>query len=233
MSVETQGSKSKLWALLVLPLLFAADAPTTTPCPDADPVLTIAADNEGAGEMVGKHIVELLPDGGEIAVVFGLMKAKTAAARLEGIKTAVKDHHINVVAEIEDDMDRDKCVSATQEMLSAHPDVRVIVGLFSYEGTLIADGVTAAGAADKVKVIAFDQDLATLAGIENGRIESTFAFDPFDMGYRTAKWLHDLAVDGDLAELPKDNAVKLDFRKIDKSKLADYRKELDDIKQDK
>jgi ribose transport system substrate-binding protein len=201
-----------------------------TPCPDANPVLTIAPDNVAVGELVGKHIVELLPDGGKIAVVCGTFKADNAANRLRGIKNAIKDHQIEVVAEVEDETDRAKSRQATADMLAAHPDVKVVVGLWFYEGPAVAEGVADAAMASTVKVVAFDQEPSTLEDIDNGTIESTFAFPVVEMGYQTAKWLHDLAVDGDQAKLPKDNAVKLDFRKIDKSNLADYRKELDDIK---
>ena len=63
------------------------------------------------------------------------------------------------------------------------------VGLWAYNAPAVLEAAKAKGLAGKVKIIAFDEDDATLAGIADGTIEGTVVQDPFQFGYKSVEIL--------------------------------------------
>ena len=69
-------------------------------------------------------------------------------------------------------------------MLVSHPDVAALVGLWSYNGPAILNAVRDAGKIGQVKIIAFDEDDETLAGVKAGAIVGTVVQQPYEFGYQ-------------------------------------------------
>jgi hypothetical protein len=59
--------------------------------------LYIGTNNYEAGKALGKEIVEMLPDGGKMAVFVGTLSADNAAQRLKGIEDAIEGKNITIV----------------------------------------------------------------------------------------------------------------------------------------
>ncbi len=205
-------------------ITFDSDAPTS------DRLCYIGTDNFKAGQALGQEIVKLMPKGGKIAVFVGTLAADNARQRLEGVIDATKSHNIEVAEKREDQTDRNKARSNVEDVINARPDVTMMVGLWSYNGPAIAKAIGAAsGKKGTVMAAVFDEEVDTLAGLEDGTIACTVVQKPYQFGYRAAKMLHELNTKGD-SILPADKKDDTGVKVVDKSNVAEFKAELAKMK---
>ena len=191
-------------------------------------LLYVGTINYEAGKTLGARIVELLPGGGKMAVFVGFFSADNAAERLKGIEDAIAGHGIEIVERREDQTDRAKARSNVEDILNARPDVNLVCGLWSYNGPAIAAALEGTGKRSKVLAAVFDEEDGTLKGIRAGTIAGTVVQHPFEMGYRSARWMHRLALDFDKARalIPANAIENTGVEVVDKSTLDDFEKRL-------
>ena len=79
-----------------------------------------------------------------------------------------------------DETDRVRAKTNVQDTLVKYPDIAGLVGLWSYNGPAIAGAVKQANAQGKVKIICFDEEEETLAGVKDGTIYATTLY-PFTL----------------------------------------------------
>jgi ribose transport system substrate-binding protein len=195
-------------------------------------LLYVGTINYEAGKKLGERIVELLPKGGPVAVFVGFFSADNAAQRLRGVSDAVAGHGIDIVEKREDQTDRAKARSNVEDIVNARRDLALVCGLWSYNGPAIAAALEGAGKRGKVLAAVFDEEDGTLKGIRNGTISATVVQHPYEMGYRSARWMHRLATDfaGASADIPKDGIENTGVEIIDKANLDDFEKRLSEWK---
>lgn len=118
-----------------------------------------------------------------------------------------------------DDKNGEKAKTNAQDVLTAHPDIKVMVGLWAPNGPMAHSALQTAGKLGEVKVVAFDEWPATLQGIKDGEIYGTVVQQPFVFGYRSVEFLaamkrgKDVKFPGDLLYIPttiikRDNVEK-------------------------
>ena len=195
-------------------------------------LLYIGTNNFSAGQALGERIVKLLPEGGKIAVFVGSLSADNAAQRLSGIEAAIKDHKIDIVDKREDNTDRAKARSNVEDIINAHKELNLVVGLWNYNGPAIAAAIEGLGKQGKIKAAVFDEDEATLDAIKSGVIDATVVQKPFQFGYLAAKWMHQLATDNAQAKkaLPPNGVIDTGVTVIDKSNVEAFKAELTAMK---
>ena len=159
----------------------------------------------------------------------GNMTADNAKQRLDGVIDATKPHNIEVAEKREDQTDRNKARSNVEDVINARPDVTMMVGLWSYNGPAIAKAIGASGKKGTVMAAVFDEEVDTLAGLEDGTIACTVVQKPYQFGYRAAKMLHELNTKGD-SILPADKKDDTGVKVIDKSNVAEFKAELAKMK---
>jgi len=194
--------------------------------------LYIGTNNFAAGKALGERIVQLLPKGGKIAVFVGTFAAENATQRLKGIESAIAGHNIEIADKREDNTDRAKARSNVEDIVNAHHDLSMVVGLYNYNGPAIAAALDGLGKRGKILAAVFDEDDGTLDGIETGAIQATVVQKPFMFGYLASKWMHELATKGDAAKatLPADHTIDTGVDVIDKSTVAPFRAKLAELK---
>ncbi len=74
------------------------------------------------------------------------------------------------------------------EQVGGQPNL-CLVGLFAYNPPAILEAAKSKGMAGKVKIVGFDEDEKTLAGIESGEIVGTVVQDPYGYGYKSVEIL--------------------------------------------
>jgi len=195
-------------------------------------LLYIGTNNFAAGQALGERIVKLLPDGGRIAVFVGMLSTDNAAQRLGGIEAALKGHKIEIVDKREDNTDRAKARSNVEDIINSHKDLSLVVGLWNYNGPAIAAAIEGLGKQGKIKAAVFDEDDATLDAIKAGTIDATVVQKPFQFGYLSAKWMHDLATKKEEAKkaLPPSGVIDTGVTVIDKSNVESFKLELGAMK---
>jgi ribose transport system substrate-binding protein len=207
-------------------ITFDSDAPASKR------LLYIGTNNYAAGNALGGQIVKLLPAGGNIAVFVGTFGADNATQRLKGIEDAIGGHHIEIVDKREDNTDRAKARANVEDIVNAHHDLALVVGLWNYNGPAIAAALEGLGKKGKVLAAVFDEDDGTLDGIESGAIQATVVQKPFMFGYLASKWMHALATKGDAAKaaLPAGRNIDTGVDVIDKSNVAEFKAKLAELK---
>jgi ribose transport system substrate-binding protein len=213
------AEKSKL-------ITFDSDAPKS------NRLLYIGTNNFEAGKALGGEIVKLLPNGGKTAVFVGTFSADNAAERLKGVEAAIAGHKIDIVDKREDNTDRAKARSNVEDIINAHGDLNLVIGLWSYNGPAIAAAIDALGKKGKVLAAVFDEEDGTLNAIANDTIQVTVVQKPFQFGYLSAKWMHELATKGEAAKgtLPANKILDTGVEVINKANVADFKQKLAEMK---
>jgi ribose transport system substrate-binding protein len=180
-------------------------AQTLLICCDSDAaeskrVCYIGTDNEAAGEQAGQLIKEALPDGGKIMLFVGFLDAQNAKDRIGGIKQALAGSKVEIVDIRTDDADHVRAQKNAEDALVKNPDLNALVGLYSYNGPAILNAVRGAGKAGQVKIVCFDEDADTLAGVASGDIYGTVVQQPYEFGKQAITRM-DKYVHGDKTQL--------------------------------
>lgn len=207
-------------------ITFDSDAPKS------NRLLYIGTNNYEAGKVLGGEITKLLPNGGKMAVFVGTLSADNATQRLKGIQDAIAGHKIDIVDKREDNTDRAKARSNVEDIINAHGDLNLVAGLWSYNGPAIAAAIEALGKKGKIIAAVFDEEEGTLTAIANDTIQVTVVQKPFQFGYLSSKWMHDLATKGEAARaaLPPDRIVDTGVEVINKANVAKFKEKLEEMK---
>src|SRR3954463_8917809 len=214
--------------------LNKAAAKTILICHDSDAPgsnrkLYIGTLNFEAGKTLGNEIVKLLPNGGKMAVFVGTLSADNAAERLRGIEEAIKGHNIQIVAKKEDETDRVKARTNVEGVINGFSDINLLCGLWSYNGPQIASAIESSGKKGKILAAGFDEEDGTLDGIEKGVIQVTCVQKPYQFGYLSSKWLHELNTKKDL-QIPAGGIIDTGVEVITAANEKEFRTRLNELK---
>src|SRR5262245_41862433 len=160
--VDPQNQTALLDAAAKRALVFTQDSDA----PQSARTCYIGTDNLAAGRQAGQLIREALPDGGTIMLFVGKLDARNAQERVQGIKEALTGSNITIIDVRTDDVDDVRAKANAADTLVRYPDVKALVGLWSYNGPAILNAVREAGKVGKVRIVAFDEADETLAGIK-------------------------------------------------------------------
>lgn len=204
--------------------------------PDSKRTCYIGTNNYLAGREVGKLVKEALPDGGTVAIFVGQLEALNARQRRQGVLDELagkpvleninkfenaKDGemygkyklHATYTDQPEGGSKCQKQASAALNELEKEKDI-CFVGLWAYNPPAILTAVTDKKRND-VKIIGFDEDSATLDGIQAGTIYATVVQDPFNFGYQSVK-LMDALAKGDKSKVPANGLQIVPHRVVTK-----------------
>ncbi|HEY5345270.1 MAG TPA: sugar-binding protein [Verrucomicrobiae bacterium] len=189
-------------------------------------VAYIGTDNEVAGEQAGQMIKECLPNGGKIMLFVGHSDSQNAMERSGGIKKALEGSNIQIVDIRTDDTDPVRAQKNAEDTLVKYPDIACLVGLWNYNGPAILNAVRGAGKIGTVKIVCFDDEADTLAGIADGGIYGTVVQNPFEFGRQSVTRM-DKYLRGDKTQLS--GKIFIPTRNIKKDNVADYQAEVKKI----
>lgn len=169
--------------------------------PKSDRAFYVGTDNVAAGRVAGGLVKEALPQGGKIMLFVGKLDARNAQERLQGIREALQGSNVTILDVRTDDTDRVRAKSNVSDTLVRHADVAALVGLWSYNGPAIVNAVKDANKVGQVKIIAFDEEDETLAGVKQGAIYATVVQQPYEFGYQAIKLMQQY-LKGDKSAVP-------------------------------
>ena len=189
--------------------------------PKSDRACYIGTDNVAAGRQAGDLIKEALPQGGKIMVFVGKSDARNAAERFQGIKESLQGSNIQIIDLRTDDTDRVRAKSNAADTLVKYPDVVALVGLWSYNGPAILNAVKDANKVGQVKIIAFDEEDETLAGVKDGAIFATVVQQPYEFGYQSVK-LMEKVLGGDKSAIPANKQIIVPTLVVKKDTVEEF-----------
>ena len=178
-------------------LVFTQDSDA----PQSERTCYIGTDNTAAGRQAGELVKEALPEGGRIMVFVGMKDAQNAKERFSGLKQALEGSKVEIIDLRTDDADTVRAKRNAADTLVKYPDIAGMVGLWAYNGPAILGAVKESGKIGKVKIVTFDEEDETLAGIKEGAIHATVVQQPFEFGYQSMIKLAK-AIGGDKSGIP-------------------------------
>src|SRR4051812_15422788 len=151
--------------------------------PDSNRMAYIGTDNFAAGKQAGALIREALPNGGKIMLFVGKIDAQNAKERYEGIKQTIAGTKIQILDVKTDDADQVRAKANATDTIVKHPDVAALIGLWGYNGPAIVSALKEAKKLGQIKVVCFDDDPQTVAGIMDDSVYGTIVQQPYEFGY--------------------------------------------------
>jgi ribose transport system substrate-binding protein len=202
-------------------LLFTTDSDA----PKSKRVGYIGSSNVELGKDAGKLMLKALPQGGKCIGFVGLPGADNARERIEGVKEVIKGSKVELVDVRGDEIDQGRAKRNVEDALAANPDIACMVGFYSYNTPRIYEVLKETGKLGKIKVIGFDEDPITLAGVKEGSIVGTVVQQPFEWGYRGMK-LMAAYLEGNKSGVPKDGIIIVPGKVIDKANVDAFTNDL-------
>ena len=178
----------------------------------------LGTDNVAAGRQAGELIKQALPDGGKTVVFVGSLDAQNAHDRLQGIEEALAGSKVQIVDKRTDDTDHLRAKANAADIMVKDPDVNCLVGLWSYNGPAIYNAVKEANKTGAVKIVCFDEEEETLAGIKDGTIFATVVQQPYEIGKQSIE-LMSKDLGGDKGFVPADQKIIIPTLPITKDKV--------------
>jgi ribose transport system substrate-binding protein len=197
--------------------------------PQSDRACYIGTDNRAAGRQAGGLIREVLPQGGRIMVFVGKIDARNAQERYQGIKEALQGSKVEIVDVRTDDVDRVRAKSNASDTLVKNPEVTCLVGLWSYNGPAILNAVKDAGKVGQVKIVCFDEEDETLAGVKDGAIYATVVQQPYEFGYQSVQLLAKI-LGGDRSVIPPTKQIFVPTLIIKKDNVVDFTAKINNLR---
>lgn len=197
--------------------------------PESNRACYVGTDNKAAGKQAGEEIKKALPNGGKIMVFVGSKDAQNAQDRYKGIEEALKGSKVQILDIRTDEADRAKAKNNAADTLVKEKDIAALVGLWSYNGPAILEAVKDAGKVGKVKIICFDEEDPTLAGVKSGAITATVVQQPYKFGYESLKLMDKVLREGEGA-IPDDKMQIVPTKVITKANVDAFQKELNQMR---
>src|SRR5207247_4704434 len=127
-----------------------------------------------------------------------------------------------------DDTDRVRAKANVSDTLVKYPDVKELVGLWSYNGPAILNAVRDAGKVGQVKIVCFDEEDETLAGVKEGAIYATVVQQPFEFGYQSVVLMSKI-LKGDKSVIPANKQINVPTLVIKKDTVDDLTKKINQL----
>jgi ribose transport system substrate-binding protein len=206
-------------------LVFTQDSDA----PKSDRACYVGTDNVAAGREAGRLIKEALPQGGKIVLFVGKLDARNAQERMQGIKEELTGSNVTILDTRTDDTERVRAKANVSDTLVKTPDVAGLVGLWSYNGPAILNAVRDANKIGQVKIIAFDEEDETLAGIKEGAIYGTVVQQPFEFGYQAIKMMA-AALKGDRSGIPANKQVFVPTKVVKRDTVEEFTRQINQLR---
>ena len=204
-------------------ITFDSDAP------DSNRTSYVGTGNFGAGRTAGRLLRDALPAGGKVVVLMANTTKNNMQDRRSGLEAALKESvegkgAVEILAYLEDKGNQEKCAESIVQALKDHADLAGIVGLNAKHGPVLMKTLKDSEQLGKLKLITFDDEDETLAGIEQGSIEATIAQQPYQYGYETVRMLAALARGDENLKPISHSTYSVTAVPVTKDNVAEYRK---------
>lgn len=173
--------------------VFAVDAKLDDA---ADVVTYVGASDYEYGVAQGEMLAEALPDGGDAAVILGLLGGVPQVERLAGLMDAIEDRpDINIVEQPSDDFDNQKNLAVVQDLLAKYPEGTLDAVVAQGPQLYVGANYAAEQGRDDIKFIAGDYPTEIEDAIKDGVMYGTVGGNPVTVGETAAQyafdWLND------------------------------------------
>jgi ribose transport system substrate-binding protein len=152
-------------------------------------VAFVATNNFEAGQMGARKLGQLLNGKGSVAMIENAPGSASTMDRERGFKDALAKEFpgIALVAEQYSMSDRAKGMAATENILTAHPNLDGVFASSEPSSVGAAQALKSRGLAGKVRFVAFDSSEGLVEDLSGGTIDALVAQDPFKIGFEAVR----------------------------------------------
>lgn len=154
----------------------------------------VGTDNLAGGRALGISARNLRPNGGAFVQFVGRTGAQNAIERMDGF-VAGAGETFKEIDRMGDENDRSKSRENVRNAIRNHPEVNVLVGIWSYNAPAIVDVVKEMQNRDKMTVVVFDAEPLAITEMAEGNIDAMVVQNPFEMGYQGVRLMKALKED--------------------------------------
>jgi len=178
---------------------------------NSDKVISrISTDNYQAGRMAGEAALNFADEVLNIGIVNFDKNSANGQQREEGFRDMVSaDPRVNIVDAINVISTIEDSKEGTQKMLKEHPEINVLATFNEWTSLGVGEAVKELGYADKVSVVAFDNNVASVSLLETGEVDALIVQNPYAMGYLGVEAAYYLIYGLPLTETKVDTATTL------------------------
>jgi ribose transport system substrate-binding protein len=147
----------------------------------------VATNNRQGGRMAARQLADLLSEAGKVAIIGFIPGSASTMEREEGFQDELKKFpNMQIVQTAFGMADRAKARAATENILTAHPD---LAGLFADNESSSAGAVMAlkGRATTKVRTVVFDANEQLISDLHDRTVDALIVQNPFRMGYESVK----------------------------------------------
>jgi ribose transport system substrate-binding protein len=211
--------------------------------PKSERLCYIGMDNYTAGRMAGQLIKEVLPEGGNVIIFVGRLEQVNAKLRRQGVIDEIMDRSMDrtrfdppseviqgdkytILDTRTDQLDPGKAKAQAEDAIARYPKLDCMIGLFAYNAPQCLAAVEAADKQDSIKIVGFDEEMACLHAIEQGKIYGTVVQNPFEYGRQSVQIMRAL-VEGDKSVIPEGGFIDIPAKHIRQDNVREFRLDLE------
>jgi ribose transport system substrate-binding protein len=159
----------------------------------------------------------------------GRIDAQNAKERTQGIRETLAGSNIRIIDVRTDDGDGIRAKANVADTLVRYPDIKGLVGLWSYNGPAILNAVRESGKVGKVRIVAFDEADETLAGVTDGAIHATVVQQPYEFGYQAITRMAQ-AVRGDRSFIPESKQIIVPTLVVNRANVEEFTRRINELR---
>jgi ribose transport system substrate-binding protein len=157
----------------------------------------VGTDNLAGGKALGICAKGLRPDGGEYVTFVGRLGAQNAIERIGGFADGAGDAFQSKDS-MADTNDPSRARDNVRNAIRNHPDVKTLVGIWSYNAPAIVDVVTELNRRADFTIVTFDAEPGAITMMGQGGIDAMVVQNPYAMGFESMRILKALASGDDV-----------------------------------
>lgn len=142
----------------------------------------IGTNNVPAAAIGGKYLCDHVAKGSEVAILQGLITHTTGQDRAKGGHDSLTECGLKIVSEQPADWDTGKAQSVTENMLTAHPNLKAILASNDNMALGAVEAVKNAKMLGKVVIVGFDGNPGAAESILKNELNASVAQRPVEMG---------------------------------------------------
>mgnify|MGYP000082520000 CR=1 FL=1 len=190
----------------------------------------IGTDNVKAGREAAKAMKEAIGEaGGKVALFVGRLDAQNAQERRQGFLDEILGSKIELVRDYLDYTDRARAAQHAREALQSQTNLVGLLGLWSYNGPALAAALRDSDKLGRVAIVCFDEDEATLQGLQDGVIHATIVQKPLEFGYQSMRVLKAIRDGQADTVIPPGKIIDTGVEVVRRTSVIDFQKRLKDL----
>jgi ribose transport system substrate-binding protein len=152
--------------------------------PESNRPVFLALDNHRGGFLAGQAMVDALGDDcGQVVGFVGFITAQNAVDRIAGIEEAFEGTNCTLETVLVDNGDPSVALSNSETALTTYPDLKGMIGIYSYNGPAAIQALKTAGRVGEVKLVAFDLATETMQGLRENVVSAAIGQRVYYYGY--------------------------------------------------